>query len=86
MKRLLPCLLLVLLAVPADAKVTRYLTGTAADVVVPAGVSAIRIQVVRRGPPETKNNKKSESMDEVPLDATAWVDAVTLSRVGSTPR
>jgi|SRR3954471_298910 len=35
MKSVLSCLLLALLAVPAHAKVTRYLTGNAADVVVP---------------------------------------------------
>jgi len=35
MKKSLLCLLAVLLAVPAHAKVTRYLTGNAADVVVP---------------------------------------------------
>src|SRR3954451_20271518 len=34
MKSVLSCLLLALLAVPAHAKVTRYLTGNAADVVV----------------------------------------------------
>src|SRR6185369_16467743 len=35
MKKSLLCLLAVLLAVPAHAKVTRYLTGNAADVVAP---------------------------------------------------
>ncbi len=35
MKRTLLCLLAVLLAIPAHAKITRYLTGNPADVVVP---------------------------------------------------
>ena len=59
---------------------TEETTGTAewrtisADVVVPEGVTQVRIQVVRRPGPGAEK--------EEDLNGTAWVDAITLTRVG----
>ena len=59
---------------------TEETTGTAewrtisADVVVPEGVTQVRIQVVRRPGPGAEK--------EEDLNGTAWVDAITLSKIG----
>jgi len=61
---------------------TDQVTGTTdwrtltADVVVPEGLAQLQVQVLRRPGP---NSEKED-----PLTATAWVDAVTLQRIGST--